>query len=73
MAREKRPTGLYNMLRNYHNPHEQVVIMTDLTEEQCIAHCKGTENKSSTCTTEEGKAATALRGEWFDGYTWQYK
>jgi hypothetical protein len=59
----------YQIVRFYRDDaQEREVIATGLTLEEAQAHCHHPETSSATCTSAEGLARTAAKGEWFDGY-----
>ena len=72
MAREKRASGLYSIVRGYEKSTRRT-IKTDLTLDEARAWCGNKETSSRTCTTAAGHARTKRYGAWFDGYVAQYK
>lgn len=67
--RIERLDGPYSVSRMYQSddwPSE--VVATGLSLAEAQARCKDPETSSSTCTSEEGRARTAERGPWFEGY-----
>lgn len=58
----------YRIVRMFFNDHPRVIIKYGLTLNEAQRHCKDPETSSRTCTSEEGKALTAERGMWFDGF-----
>ena len=58
----------YKIVRSYFKEHPAETIKTGLILLEARAHCKNPETSSSTYTSEEGLARTAMYGPWFDGY-----
>jgi hypothetical protein len=59
----------YSITRRYFDPrHPAELIAEGLTLDEAREHCRDPETSSRTCTDEEGRARTAARGAWFDGY-----
>ena len=63
-------TERYDIIRFYFNSGNttQETLRENVTLEDAQYHCKDSESSSSTCTTDDARARTAERGEWFDGY-----
>ncbi len=62
-------TKTYKIVRFYANANlNKSIIDTGLTWAAARKHCGDPEASSTTCTNEEGRKRTELKGAWFDGY-----